>query len=302
MMCLHRFTCARLALFLLVAVPAWTSPFTIIPTFDTTITSDPNAAAIEGVINAAIAIYEHDLLDPITVRITFQEGGGLGGSSSFYANLSYATYLAQLTADAKSSDDFTALAHLGTGPNNPVNGASTIDVKTANLRAIGIDFNVASDGTITLNTNLTDVGSPGTTGQYSLMAVAEHEIDEVLGFGSSLPSPPQGAPFPEDLFRYDGSGNRSFNTNDSSLAYFSIDGTTLLAQFHNVNDGADYGDWESSATPQVQDAYATPGSHPQLGVELRALDVIGFDLAAPEPATWLLTLAGLALAAFRKFR
>jgi hypothetical protein len=106
---------------------------------------------------------------------------------------------------------------------------------------------------------------------------------------------PQGAPFPEDLFRYDAAGNRSFNTNNAAQAFFSLDGTTQLAQFHNISDGADYGDWESSATAQVQDAFATPGAHPQLGVELRALDVIGYDLSVPEPSTWLLVFTGLAV-------
>jgi hypothetical protein len=143
MKCLQRFASACLAISLLAVAPVWAGPFTIIPTFDTTITSDPNAAAIENTINAAIAVYEQDLLDPIKVKITFKEGGGLGSSSTFFANISYATYLAQLTADAKSSDDLIALAHLGTGPNNPVNGATMINVKTANLRAVGINIAVA---------------------------------------------------------------------------------------------------------------------------------------------------------------
>jgi hypothetical protein len=54
----------------------------ITPTFDSSITSDPNAAAIEGVINTAINTYETDFTDPITVPITFQEmTTGFGQSS-----------------------------------------------------------------------------------------------------------------------------------------------------------------------------------------------------------------------------
>ena len=53
---------------------------TINPTFDVSITGDPNAAAIEATINRTIAAYESFISDNVTVDITFQEGGGLGGS------------------------------------------------------------------------------------------------------------------------------------------------------------------------------------------------------------------------------
>jgi PEP-CTERM motif-containing protein len=281
----------------------------ITPTFASNITSDPNAAAIEGVINTAISTYEADFNDPITVAITFQEGGGLGGSSTFFANVSYSAYLSALTADATTSNDATALAHLPTGPNNPVNGSSTINVKTANLRAVGINVNPPAgqpDGTITLNTSLTFPGSPGSSTTYSLLSVTEHEIDEVLGLGSSLPTVPFGTIFPEDLFRYDAAGNRSFTTNPTAKAFFSINGTTDLAQFDNQNDGGDFGDWQSNplppgVSPKVQDAFATPGATPSLGVELTALDVIGYDFAAvPEPGT--LALLGSSLFGFAALR
>ena len=82
-----------------------------------------------------------------------------------------------------------------------------------------------------------------------------------------------------------------------AAANFSIDGTTTLVPFHNTNDGFDYGDWQNSATVRVQDALGTPGTQPNLGVELRALDVIGYDLvpaSVPEPATLALLVLGLA--------
>jgi hypothetical protein len=129
------------------------------------------------------------------------------------------------------------------------------------------------------------------------MVVTEHEIDEVLGLGSALPTPPSGNPFPEDLFRYDSSGARSFTTTSTAKAFFSINGTTDLAQFDNQNDGGDFGDWQSNplppgVQPKVQDAFASPGSTPALGVELRALDVIGYN-SIPEPGTGVLLAAAL---------
>jgi hypothetical protein len=290
----------------------------ITPTFASNITSDPNAAAIEGVINSAISTYQADFTDPINVAITFQEGGGLGGSSTFFFNVSYATYHASLVADGTTANDTTALTRLavdGSGANNPVTNNSTINVKSANLRAVGLTSPGVGpgtgnpDGTITLNTSLTFPGSPGTSSTYSLLVVTEHEIDEVLGLGSALPSIPFSDPFPEDLFRFDSTGIRSFTTSSAAQAFFSINGTTDLAQFHNVNDGADFGDWQSNplppgVSPKVQDAFASAFATPSLGVELTALDVIGYNFAAqvavPEPGT--LALLGSSLLGFAALR
>jgi hypothetical protein len=273
------------------AAPAF--GFTITPTFASNITSDPNAATIESTINTAIGIYEADFTDPINVNITFQEmNAGLGSSSTAFFNVSYAAYRAALIADATTADDATAIAHLGAGPNDPVLNQTSINVKSANLRAVGLAASVASDGTIGLNTSITTPGSPGSSLTYSLQAVAEHEIDEVLGLGSSLSDVPFGDIFPEDLFRYAANGTRSFTSSSSAQSFFSINGTTDLAQFDNQNDGGDFGDWQSNplpngVNPQVQDAFATPGSSPALGVELRALDVIGYNHAVtvPEPVS-----------------
>jgi hypothetical protein len=282
---------------LMLAAQAWAN-MVITPTFDSSITSDTNAAAIEGVINSAIQIYESDFADPITVKITFQEmTSGLGQSNFSFFHTPYATYRADLVTDAKTSDDAIALAHLPVGATNPVNGTGFIDIKPANLRAIGIATpGVTSDGTIGLNTHITDIGSPGTSGQFSLMAVTEHEIDEILGLGSDLPTSNPN-PYPEDLFRYDATGARSFTTTTTARAFFSIDGATDLAEFDNQGDGGDFGDWRSNplppgAVPKVQDAFATPSANPALSVELRALDVIGYDFV-PEPGTGVLLAAAL---------
>ncbi len=84
-----------------------------------------------------------------------------------------------------------------------------------------------------------------------------------------------------DLFRYDQNGARSFSTSASATAYFSINGTTDLVQF-NQHAGGDFSDFFSYPNggnpPRVQDAYATQGATPNLGIEFTALDVMGYHL------------------------
>jgi hypothetical protein len=265
-----------------------------------------------AVINTAIGFYQATFADPINVAITFQSSNsGLGASNFSVYKISYQNFINALIADGKTPDDATALGLLPSVANNPVTGSSTINIKPANARAIGLACcpNGGSDGTITLNTHVTDVGSTGTTGLYSLLATTMHEIDEILGLGSDLPGggPPSNPtffndPMPEDLYRYDSTGVRNYTTAGDN-AYFSINGITDLGRFNQVADGTDYGDWwwNGPHTAQVQDARATSGASPTLGVtspETRALDVIGYDLiTAPEPGTAALLVVGLALVA-----
>ena len=271
-------------MFLLINFAGSAQGLVIQATFDASITGDPDAATIESTINAVIAVYEAKFSDPITVTIKFQETtNGLGQSSWWYYEIPYREYYTNLLADAKSADDAIALAHLPDSANNPVTGTSTILVKTANLRAIGITgmesgLENGVDGIIGLNTAIMNLSRPpASPSKYDLMTVAEHEIDEILGLASALPDVT--TPLPEDLFRYRSSGNRSF-TASGDRALFSIDGTTFLARF-NQNSSGDYGDWWTAGahTPQVQDAFLTAGATPDLGVELTALDVIGYDLS-----------------------
>jgi hypothetical protein len=164
-------------------------------------------------------------------------------------------------------------------------------------------------GCILLNTALTTPGLPTSTNQFSLLAVAEHEIDEVLGLISGLFCTAPGAgncfvdpPTPQDLFRYDGSGVRSYALNTQTsrgctgapVAIFSLNGTTNLKEFNNCDNGGDYGDWASNGSPaSVQDAFATVGSSPSLTQSDPAvvgLDAIGYNLtvqAVPAPLTGL---------------
>lgn len=257
------------------------------------VTYDPSfdAAAIPTV-NAALAEYGALFNDNVTVSLKLKySGGGLGTSSTYSFGVPYQTYYNALVADGTSAVDATALASLAPGgANNPVNGTGFIAQGRAGLAAIGIPIDTSGipgyfDGEIDLNLGLMNYTRVGIDpNKYDLKAVLQHEVDEVLGTISNVGD---GTPRPIDLFRYTAAGARTYTTVGDN-AYFSIDGgATLLARF-NQDGGGDYGDWWSvfgGNTPQVQDAFATPGSIPNLGVEINVLDSVGWTRIVPEPAS-----------------
>ena len=280
---------------------------TIVPTFDNSIKTDPNDAIIEATINTAIQQYRTLFTDPITVDITFQEGGGLGSSSTSIVQISYTAYRAALVTHRTSGNDSTALAFLPVQATSPVDGNTNLWLSLPNARALGLVGPPAgTDSTITLNTSIMNLTRPpGDMTKYDLQSVSEHEMDEALGLGSGL-NLPVGFPRlsrPQDLFRYSASGVRSFTTSSSAVSYLSLDGGGTSMVGFNQSGSGDFGDWVSgSGTVRVQDAFGTAGSAPDLGVELINLDGIGYTLSSvPEPGTMLLTVAGIgAVAAARR--
>src|SRR5471030_1066883 len=89
------------------------------------------------------------------------------------------------------------------------------------------------------------------------------------------------------------SGRSTCSATAQVPSYLSIDGgVTNLAQY-NASGTGDTGDFDS-AFDRVQNAYGSPGvSTTQMGVEITALDVVGFNVTAvPEPETYAMLLAG----------
>lgn len=293
----------------------------IVPTYDPSTfatLSSANQTTVQNTINSVINTYEAEILNPITVNITFEIDQSVLGETTFSVySVPYSGFVTALSAHAVSSDDFVALGNLTSNPTlDPVIGHNSIDVKAPLVRALGINNLAANqttlDGTIGLGTNQMNLSrtGPQDPNKYDLQGVVSHEINEVLGLGSSL-GLGLSLISPEDLFRYTGTSascaatnGRSYTASSSAISCFSIDGTTGLAAFNQGGFSlGDYGDWASSSTVRVQDAFAMPGTQPNQGLEWRALDVIGYTVApatAPEPGTG--AVLGMALGALGLLR
>ena len=114
---------------------------TIVPTWDSTITSDPNARSITNTILQVIALYHASFSDPVTATITFQEtGGGLGANLAQYNHgISYPSIRAKLVANATTANDKIALAHLPNTATNPVNNSTTMELTLPHGRLASLD-------------------------------------------------------------------------------------------------------------------------------------------------------------------
>ena len=260
----------------------------IVPTFDSSITTNPNAAAIESGINADISALQSLISTPLTVTITFESvNNGLGGSSTWVAAEPYSTFRSDLANQASpSSFDNAALQSLPATSTNPVNGQTSVRLSLPLLRATG-EAGVPPDGndsTISLNTpimNLSRTG-PQDPNKYDLQQVAMHEIVEVLGAGGGGSALSSGQVGSLDLFRYSATNTRSFTTNPNALAYFSINSGSTNRGYYNQDGIGDYADWDGdlNGKAQVQDAYSTPGIQLNLDAnEKVALDVVGYHVA-----------------------
>lgn len=275
-------------------------------TFDSSITSNPNSAAIEAMINQAIGLYQSQFSDPITVSILFRysttapngtplSGGLLARSNYVIYNIPWTTFTAALIADSKTANDLAANASLPVAPLS-----TNVISSSANGRALGLntppavfaDGHVGAggpfDGIVTINSNQAFLFSRNggiDPGHFDAQRSTEHEIDEVLGFGSFLDISGGTNVRPQDLFSWSSSGVRNVTT--GGARYFSINnGVTDIIGF-NQTPGNDFGDWLSGPCPQttpfVQNAISCRGQFSDVSAaspEGINLDVIGYDLSS----------------------
>ena len=293
----------------IVACPA-SAGLIINATFDSSLVAQlgaTQALQAENAFNFAAQQFESAFSDNIQINITVVAAAGtstLGGSSTNLAVFGYNAIRNALIADVKTTDDAIATANLPAS--NPINGGTFL-VSTAEAKALGLTgagiSPTSTDGTFTFGAGFAytfDSANRAIPGEFDFIGVAEHEMSEIMGRIPGL-----GANFGNnaadylayDLFRYTGANTRGL-TNGGGV-YFSIDGgTTNLKNFNNASvNGGDAQDW-ASGTNDAFNAFTGPGTQNTMtAVDLRAMDVIGFDaIVAPEPSTIsLMTFAGLAL-------
>src|SRR5947208_4963592 len=279
-----------------------TAGLVIHPTFDSSITGNPNSAAIQATSNAAIAIDESLSTDPITIEFrlrysTTEPNGdplpaGLIAQSNFVVyTIPWSTYINALRADATTGNDTVATASL------PGSALSTnIVPASAAGRAVGLDTPPAMfadgtvgtggpyDGIVTLNSSSPfQFTRPPSSSNFDAQRSFEHEMDEVIGLGSHLNITGNDLR-PQDLFSWSSAGHR--NTSSSGTRYFSINGGFTNIVNFNQDPQGDFGDWLSEECPQshpyVQNAFGCTGQFSDVAAtspEGINLDVIGYDLA-----------------------
>lgn len=205
----------------------------------------------------------------------------------------------------------------------------------ANLKALGFTGLDAISGTpvdvhITFSSTFSfdfDKSDGISAGQFDFEGTAAHEIGHGLGFLSGvddvdfiLPNTANILPAPLDMFRFrDNVASDPATAVDFSNATFAFPRNmvpqhqamfdqiiggfggsveVLLSQGRDFGDGNQASHWKDSLSPiaGIMDPTVAPGEMLSLTLnDLRAMDLIGYEITVPEPGSLGLLLAGCAL-------
>ena len=273
-------------------------------TFTSAGLSAADIVAMKAANTYAAAQFTNNFSDPIhiNIKVTARAGTDTLGLAVMNLNkFSYSSILTKLLSDATSADDATVVGTGGTIPStDPIATTHDYFVPFAQAKALGLKANDAStlDGTYTFGGGWDytyDPNNRAVPGKMDYIGLAMHEISHIMGraclMGVAL-RPGFPGYYPMDLFHFSGPDTRRLT--DGSGRYFSIDnGTTNLKGFNNASaSGGDIGGW-AFGTNDSFNAFAFFGVENELSpLDLRTMDVIGYDRVVPEPSTLALLGVG----------
>ena len=262
-------------------------------TYDSSVTSQSQSFQnmFHTAVNAALAFYQSEFTNNITVNIDFAWGStgsnAVAENSFYYQTYSYTQIVSALKASGKSADD--SAAYLTLPATDPTGSGHSYALTTAQAEALGLSvgFTPPYDDFVELGSGYSwtfDPNNRAVPGEFDAIGALEHEISEgvfgrVGSLGSASAGFGSGIYTPLDLFRYSAPGIHDYS-NPGANDYFSIDGTHLLTEFNNHNQyGGDVSDWY----PTVQGDSFGDAYHGVAGLvtptDLRELDVLGWNLA-----------------------
>jgi hypothetical protein len=248
-------------------------------------------AEFKTAVAAVQQYFEATFTDPVTVNIQVDFGhlghGLLGQSSYGLDTYSFSQITTALSANSKSTDDTNAAVSLPA--TDPIPGTHHYVMTPAEAKALGLlGATTTLDGTATFSSTAPfdyDRSDGITAGQYDFQGSVAHEFSEIMGrelnaIGNEVQTGEENGYYPYDLFKFTAEGARSFV--GTTPGYFSLDnGVTDLNDFNHDPDD-DFGDWAESAGDDSFLAFSDSGVvNPVTATDLRAMDVLGWDLASP---------------------
>jgi len=283
---------------------------TITPTFTAAFNSNfgANALAAQTAWLAAANVFETNFSDPIHINITVNAVAGtsvFGQSNLFIRTVSYANLHAFDVVDAKTADDAAAIGPGGSvSATDPVTGTHTWAVSRAEAKALGlIPDDLSNDGTTTFGAgNPFTFSGPIAAGTFDFQGIAAHEISEVMGRLGLMKNNTNSYSM-ADLFTYSGPDIRGGAfigpcPSTASNDWFSIDGGETLLKKENdyCANNLDVDDWAPGSNDSFNQFSRSGVVNAVSEVDLRQMDVLGYDrvVASPEPSTLALMVTGLA--------